>query len=181
MPLKNRYASGSPIVLVPWIFIIVVSILAYYAIKRIDKQTFKDVNENSQEYISSAGFKQCLDTLPDDKPLTVVAVKSCLQSAKSTSQVFDEAVKPRIDELKWLLTIIATIGGFFAIAQGAAAWFSAQVYTKQADEGLKAISTAQDAIKARYPLFDHVEAIRKDVIAALNNVFTSSSKAPDSW
>jgi len=181
MPFKNRYAPGSPIVLAPWIFIIIVAIFAYYAINRIDRQTFRDVNENSQEYISASGLKQCFDAIPANSPLTADNVKSCFQSAKSTSQVFDETVKPRIEELKWLLTIIATIGGFFAIAQGAATWFSAQVYTKQAEEGLKAISDVHDAIKARYPLFDHVEAMRKDVIVALNNVFTSASKAPDSW
>jgi len=181
MALKNRYASWSPIVLVPWVFIVIVAILAGYTIHRIDEHTFKAVNEKPQEYINSEELKHCLDNLPSDNALTVDAAKSCLQKMKTTSQVFDDAAKPRLDELKWLLTIIATIGGFFAIAQGAAAWFSAQAYTKQAEDGLEEISAAQDAVKARYPLFDHIEAMRKEVYAALNNVFSSASKAPDSW
>ena len=178
---KNKYSMGSPIILAPWIFIVIVAVLAYHTINRIDGMTFKNAGENSQEYISASGLKACLDKLPSTTPLTGDIAKACFQSARGTPQAFDEVVRPRIDELKWLLTIIAAIGAFFAIAQGAAAWFSAQVYTKQAEESLKSISNAQDAIKARYPLFDHVEGMRKDALTALNNVFTSASKAPDSW
>ncbi len=181
MPYKNKYAASSPIILAPWIFIIIVAVLAYFAINRIDRQTFKEANESSQEYISASGLNQCIASLPEKNPVTSDQMKSCLQGSKTTAQVFDQAVKPRLDELTWLLTIIAAIGAFFAIAQGAAAWFSADVYTRQADDSLKKITHAQDAIKARYPLFEHVESIRKQAIASLNNVFTSSSKAPDSW
>jgi hypothetical protein len=181
MPFKGTNRSFGLTAVLPWVFIAVVALLAYHVIGLVDKQTFRAANEASQEYVGTGGLDQCLAQLPSNLPLTRDQVRTCLQGTRTTAQVFDQAVRPRIDELKWLLTIIATVGGFFAVAQGAAAWFSAQIYTKQAEEGLKAISSAQDAIKARYPLFEHVEAMRKQAIAALNNVFTAASKAPDSW
>ncbi len=165
----------------PWVAIIIVAIVAYHVVGLVDQRSFRDLNDSNQEYISSTGLNQCLSKIPAGESITADQMKSCLQASKTTAQVFDESLKPRIEELKWLLTIIATIGGFFAIAQGAASWFSAQIYTRQAEEGLKAITAAQEAIKAKYPLFEHVESIRKEAIAALNNVFTAASKAPDSW
>ncbi len=181
MPSINKNSHGSPIVLTPWIFVIVIFLLTYYAVHRINQQPFRDAGDTSQVFINAGGLDQCLAQIPSGSPNAADQIRSCLKSSTTTAQVFNENIKPDIDTLKWLLTIIAAIGGFFAIAQGAAAWFSAELYTKQAQEGLKAISDAQDAIKTRYPLFEEVESKRRQAIAWLNNVFDAASKAPDSW
>jgi|GEM_PF-4472261 len=181
MRYKNKYTSSSPMILLPWVFVIVVAVCAYHAVTRLDIQTFKADGDNSQVYIESSKLTQCVSALPEKTAVTSDEMKNCLQTAKTSSEGFDQAVKPRLDELKWLLTLIGGLGAFFAIAQGAAAWFSADVYTRQAQKGLDEITTAQDAIRARYPLFEHVEEIRKDAIDSLNNVFSAASKVPDSW
>lgn len=181
MQKRTRSRALSPIIVVPWILIAIVAILAFLAVQRINKETFRSAGKNKQDFIRVSGLNRCLAQIPPGTTLTVSQFQTCLQSSETSAQVFDEEVGPGIDELKWLLTIIAAIGAFFAIAQGAAAWFSAQAYTKQAEDGLNEIESVQDAIRARYPLFDHIETVRKQVISALNDVFAEASKVPDSW
>jgi hypothetical protein len=180
MSSRRKHLAGSPLLLLPWIFVVIVGVLAYFALKRIDGMTYKGSGTPSQEYVSSAAVKRCIDAVPTGTLLTADAVKACLQSGTASTQT-DEVVKTRIDELKWLLTLITYFGAFFAIAQGAAAWFSAEVYTKKAEDGLQSIADAVDAIKAKYPLFESIEAKRMEALAGLNSVFAAVSKAPDAW
>ena len=184
MPSKESSSANWLLVTLPWVVVAIVGVLAYVAISHINNLTFKEPNEKSPQFISATAFMECLSNLPPGKAVTPEDEKSCLTKA-SVPQAFTDAVKPRIDELKWILTVIASIGVFFAIAQGAAAWFAAEVYTKRAESALKEISGLQDKIsdtqkeiKQSYPLFEQVEKIRNDAFAALNRALTATSKAP---
>src|SRR5262245_54344547 len=48
-------------------------------------------------------------------------------------------LKVRLDELRATLQLLILAAGLFAIAQGAAAFFNAQTFTKQADDAIKRI------------------------------------------
>ena len=181
MPSKNKDSPGRILTLLPWISVAVIGVLACIALIRIDKMMFSVPAENFQEYVNVSGLKTCLDSLPANTPLTADIVKSCLKNEKSAAQVLEEVVKPRIDELKWLLTIIAALGGFLAIAQSAAAWFSAEVYVQKADHGLEAIDRILAAIKIRHPLFESIEEKRTEALADLDRMFAELSKIPDAW
>ena len=75
--------------------------------------------------------------------------------------------KTNIDELKWLLTILAGFAVITAIAQAAAAWFSALTYDKQAKAKLEEIDDVLEDFKARYPIFADVEDKRNQAHEAL--------------
>jgi len=104
-------------------------------------------------------------------------------SATSGGQLAADAIKTNIDELKWLLTILAGFAVITAIAQAAAAWFSALTYDKQASAKLQEIEKVLDTFKARYPIFSEVEEKRNQahdaLIASLRTVFAAGDPEAD--
>jgi hypothetical protein len=91
----------------------------------------------------------------------------------------DDYTKARMDELRWMLTIIGSLAAFFAIAQSAAAYFSAQSYTKSADEAIDRIQNQEASVRARYPLFEEVERARDEAYTALRRDLKHVSKVED--
>ena len=155
-------------------------VLAYHVIHHIDAMLLKTSGESSEQYYSAAALTRCLDTGAPNTPLTADALKSCLHGANTKPDTLDEIVTPRIEELKWLLTMIAYLGVFYTLAQVGATWFSAESYTKKVEEGLTRISDSLAKINTTYPLFEHVAELRKRSFEALDKVFTTVSRAPDS-
>ena len=94
-----------------------------------------------------------------------------------------DAVKTNIDELKWLLTILAGFAVITAIAQAAAAWFSALTYDKQAKAKLEEIDDVLSDFRARYPIFADVEEKRNQahevLVATLRRVFAPEDPHTD--
>jgi tetratricopeptide (TPR) repeat protein len=91
----------------------------------------------------------------------------------------EEAIKANIEELKWLLTILAGFAVITAIAQAAAAWFSALTYDKQASAKLEEIDKALESFRARYPIFHEVEEKRNQAHDALSSTLRKVFGAAD--
>ncbi len=95
-----------------------------------------------------------------------------------------DLLKSNIDELKWLLTILAGFAVITAIAQAAAAWFSALTYDKQAKAKLDEIDKVLEDFRARYPVFGDVEEKRDQaheaLVAALRLVYAPDNPHADS-
>src|SRR5437879_687281 len=68
-----------------------------------------------------------------------------------------DALKSRVDEMKWTLTIIMAVAGLFSIAQAAAAYFSSQTFTKQAEDSMKKIGDIQKDMESKFPMFSDYE------------------------
>jgi tetratricopeptide (TPR) repeat protein len=118
--------------LYPWLTILVVVFLTVWLVGRL-----------SVPHATAVRFNACVEKqIADNKkaaaPLTLQDVEKC-ESDEDKS--FDDLVKAPIDELKWLLEIIGTLAGFFVIAQAGAAYFSAEVYSKQAERGVSGIQS----------------------------------------
>jgi hypothetical protein len=89
----------------------------------------------------------------------------------------DPGFKTVFDELKWLLTLIVTTAGFFAIAQSAAAWFSAQSFGRQAEDALDRIKEIESDLRERYPLFSRADQLRREAYHELALTLRAASKA----
>jgi tetratricopeptide (TPR) repeat protein len=87
-------------------------------------------------------------------------------SAEELRNGFD-ALKSRIDEMKWTLTIIMTVAGLFSVAQAAAAYFSSQTFTKQAEDALKKIGDIQKDMESKFPMFSDYERLRNEAYRQL--------------
>ncbi len=103
--------------------------------------------------------------------------------AADPGKLTDEAIKSNIDELKWMLTILAGFAVITALAQAAAAWMSALTYDKQASAKLQEIEKTLDNFNARYPVFAMVEEKRNQahdaVIVSLRKVFGTADEQGD--
>ena len=78
-----------------------------------------------------------------------------------------EELKTRLDDLKWLLTLIVSVASLFAILQAAASFFNAQAFSKQADDALTRIEKLAKETEGRYPLFAQTERARVDAYSLL--------------
>jgi hypothetical protein len=78
-----------------------------------------------------------------------------------------EEIKSRLDDLKWLLTVIVFSAGIFAVAQSGAAYFNAQTFTKQADEAIARIQELAKKTEERYPVLRNTEEARTDAYRLL--------------
>jgi hypothetical protein len=58
------------------------------------------------------------------------------------------------------------------VVQGAAAYFNAQTFTKQADDALKNIKEQASEVERRYPIFARQEAFRREAYASLADIFS---------
>lgn len=77
--------------------------------------------------------------------------------AKFADTVTPEELKDRIDDFKWVLTLILGVAGLFTVVQGVAASFSAQNFQKQADGIFANLEKLAAETKARYPIFSDTE------------------------
>ncbi len=87
-----------------------------------------------------------------------------------------DAIRANVDELKWLLTILAGFAVITAITQAAAAWLSALTsMTSRPTAKLEEIDKVLEGFKARYPVFHEVEEKRNQahdtLSATLRRVF----------
>lgn len=158
----------------PGLLILSIAIVALIVVQRVsvtpralpyDKQPLARYND----CLASAGSSGTLD------PKRVTACGAELAGMP----VADDFMKARMDELRWMLTIIGSLAAFFAIAQGAAAYFSAQNYTKSADEAIARIDKQEASVRARYPLFEAVEKARDDAYTQLRLDLKTISKVED--
>ena len=100
-------------------------------------------------------------------------------SGGNAGQTSGDAIKANIDELKWLLTLLAGFAVITAIAQAASAWISALTYDKQASAKLQEIEKVLESFKARYPLFDDVDEKRNLAHDALSSTLRRVFAVPD--
>src|SRR5579864_6076488 len=80
-------------------------------------------------------------------------------------------LKLRLDELRWTLQLLIVAAGLFAIAQGAAAFFNALTFTKQADDAIKRIEDLRRDAETRFPMFARGEVVRREAYASLSDIF----------
>ncbi len=107
-----------------------------------------------------------LAQLPPNKDLALTPPNAAI--------VNDEAVKDlqrKTDDLRWILTVILGAAGLFTIAQGAAAFFTAQTFVKQADDAIKRVQEVALDAERRYPVFSKAEEARRDAYRALAATF----------
>jgi hypothetical protein len=123
------------------------------------------------------------------KTAEVKTVESRLAEAREAAADLKERsdeLKERIDELKWILALIVTAAGLFTLAQGVAAGFSAQSFTKQAEDLLSRLRELETTVrsrfedmtgevKARYPIFSDIEERRAQAYANLNTMLKKYS------
>jgi len=77
----------------------------------------------------------------------------------------------RLDELRSTIQFLIVAAGLFALAQGAASFFSAVSFTKQADDAIKRINDKARDAETSFPIFARVEDARRDAYASLADIF----------
>jgi hypothetical protein len=97
------------------------------------------------------------------------------QLSDSKSDIDDRVkdLRGKIDDLKWILTMILGAAGLFTIAQGAVAFFTAQTFVKQADDAVKRVQEVAIDAERRYPIFSRAEEARREAYRALAAAFSS--------
>lgn len=109
---------------------------------------------------------------------------------KGSATLSAAELKDRIDELKWILGLIVTAAGLFTLAQGVAAGFAAQSFTKQAEDTLARLKEHEASIrtrfeemanevKARYPVFADTEERRAEAYENLTRMLAATSSVND--
>jgi tetratricopeptide (TPR) repeat protein len=99
-----------------------------------------------------------------------------LAAKSSTDATLTAAeLKDRIDELKWTLGLILVTAGLFTLAQGIATGFSAQSFTKQAEDDLAHIEKIEKDIRSQYPVFSMIEKLRVSAFSNLTKILTANS------
>jgi hypothetical protein len=81
-------------------------------------------------------------------------------------------LKVRLDELRATLQMLILVAGLFTIAQGAAAFFNALSFTKQADDAIKRIQDLASDAESRFPMFAQGEVVRREAYASLADIFS---------
>lgn len=122
-------------------------------------------------------------TLP--APLTQDELKQGLADLKSREdglktredeiKTHEEELKNREEELRWVLELILAFAGAFAIAQAAAAWFSSETFTKQAEDSVKNISRMEKELAANYPMYAADEQERRGAYRELTYYLQAGS------
>jgi tetratricopeptide (TPR) repeat protein len=166
--------------IVPGIFMIVVGVVAAVILYRVgfampsgpsgpsDRQTLLDYN-------------RCLSVATSSGAIDTKALQKCGELL-ANSPTIDDFSKARMDEMRWMLTIIGSLAAFFVIAQSASAFFTAQSYTRSADDALARMTAQEAEIRARYPVFAEVEKARQEAYAdlrtALKNIEDRGANDP---
>jgi uncharacterized membrane-anchored protein YhcB (DUF1043 family) len=110
--------------------------------------------------------------------------------AKGSVTLSAAELKDRVDELKWILGLIVTAAGLFTLAQGIAAGFAAQSFTKQAEDTVSRLKDHEASVqahfeemarevKARYPVFADTEERRAETYENLTRMLAATSSVLD--
>jgi hypothetical protein len=140
----------------------------------------RNIMPNMFQELLSKKFTQTVRLLPRLIPVVFILfvlsvtlygllnIRSLVVHAEGGSQAFTaEELKARMDDLKWALGLIVTAAGLFAIAQGAAAWFSSQTFNREAENSLNRISEIQQDVELRFPIFSDYEKLRNEAYREL--------------
>ena len=160
--------------LLPWLFIFCIVVVTAAILVRVNYIP-KPLPYDKQ---SLTNYNNCLANAGSSGTVDPKRLADCGRELAALPAP-DDYMKARMDELKWMLTLIGSLAAFFAIAQGAAAYFSAQNYTKAADDAIARIDKQEASLRARYPLFEAVETARNQAYAALRYDLKSVSKVED--
>lgn len=104
------------------------------------------------------------------KPAQSFAQSDELKKQTEDLKTQAETLKTKEDDLKWILAFILGAAGLFAAAQAASTWFSAQSFTKQAEDGLSRMEKMERDAKTCYPLFAETEARRTQALESLKRI-----------
>ena len=179
MPDENgtRCRMKSPSKVFPVVFAVLVAVITVAILWRAvvvaptgpgnspDKQTVVDYN-------------RCLTIASASGTLDAKVLQKCGEELIQSSTA-DDSTRARLDELRWMLTIIGSLAAFFAIAQAASAFFAAQSYTGTADAAIARIKEQEASVRARYPLFEEVERGRDEAYKDLAQAIRCASKVED--
>jgi hypothetical protein len=86
-----------------------------------------------------------------------------------------DMLKSKEDDLKWILGFILAAATLFAAAQAASTWFSAQTFTKQAENSLAQMEKTEKDIKARYPLYSQMAELWANAFQNLTTILQADS------
>ncbi|HEX4006490.1 MAG TPA: hypothetical protein VHX60_09970 [Acidobacteriaceae bacterium] len=168
-PARGDYFR-SLLIGIPWLLAIIAGAIAciYVAGRSFPRPT-------------PARLNSCLEKKLDEKlkakqVFDLQDVQVC--EAQNEASV-DDLVKEPIEELKWMLEIIGILAGFFVVVQAAAAYFSADAYSKQADRAIDDIERQAKVFRARYPMFERLEKLRMEAQADLARRLKDLSRSPD--
>ena len=125
-----------------------------------------------------ADYNKCLTIATASGTLDPKVLQKCSDEFIKTSAIDDDS-KARMDEMRWMLTIIGSLAAFFVIAQSASAYFAAQNYSRSADEAVERINKQEASVRARYPLFAEVESAREEAYSDLRQALKFASKVED--
>jgi tetratricopeptide (TPR) repeat protein len=121
-----------------------------------------------------------------EREAKATATEARAKEAETELKESADELKNRVDELKWILALIVTAAGLFTLAQGVAAGFSAQSFTKLGDDIVARLKTLEtdvrsrfdgmtNEVQARYPIFSDMEERRGQALADLSAMLKKSS------
>lgn len=160
--------------------VILAVILLAVALSLLPKyKLFRDSVSEKAVNVKVGALEKCIQDNSKSGSISSEAADSCEMDAEKTSAPTTDTVHNNIDELKWLLSIIAGFAFLTALAQAAAAWIGVLTYEKQATAKLLEIDKVLESVKARYPVFYEVDAKRKEAHKILLGLMKEASKADD--
>jgi len=130
------------------------------------------------------------------KFLTTDEIHQCTESSM-TDHPSVKVIGTKVDELKWLLTVIVGLAALFTVLQAGASWFNASSYKDLADEKLKSMDqkaaeklcsmdenldemkTAITSFKRNFPFLEEVQSKRAKAHEYLTQMLKEGSKAAD--
>jgi tetratricopeptide (TPR) repeat protein len=136
-------------------------------------------------YVSSGAIMFCMPRSPAISllsriwPLLFVAfaaaallygLKVVASIAMPASQSNPQYLQWRLDEIRWSLQIVVIAAGLFASAQAGFSYFSAQAFTKQAEDTVKRIETLREELESRFPSFMEAERMEKEATRTLEEL-----------
>lgn len=100
-----------------------------------------------------------------------LVILSLTQKTIGSIDLNSQDLKVRLDELRATLQLLIVVAGLFTVAQGAAAFFNAMTFTKQADDAIKRIQDQTRDAESRFPMFARGEIVRREAYASLADIF----------
>jgi hypothetical protein len=93
------------------------------------------------------------------QPQPAAAEMDALKAQAADLRIQADALKGKEDDLKWILGFILAVAGFFAAAQAASTWFTAQSFTEQAKGSLAQLDKAEKDVRSRFPLYSQMAEV----------------------
>ena len=140
--------------LLPGLLVLFVVVTISVGIRSLAQQSV----QTKQQPVAGSGSKA------DDQPPLADAMSAQDERLKDLGH--------KIDDQRWILGLILGAAGLFAIVQGAAAFFTAQTFVRQADDALKRVQEVTADTLKRYPVFSKAEEARRDAYRALAATFS---------